>query len=102
MGHNDSRQAANSPMLERVTPGEDEDEARIPGDCIARARRLAPVIEAHADETEGRRALAPQVVEALHDARLFRMLMPRSCDGIELEPATYVQVIEEIAKSDAS
>jgi alkylation response protein AidB-like acyl-CoA dehydrogenase len=91
-------------MLNRVSsdePGAD-DTVAAPGDCIARARQLAPLLEAYAAKTEAARELAPEVVAALHDARLFRMLMPRSCDGLELQPATYVQVIEEIAKADAS
>jgi alkylation response protein AidB-like acyl-CoA dehydrogenase len=91
-------------MLKRVTSADDNDEVEIAvaGDCIARARELAPLIEAHAAETEAARSIAPSVLAALHEARLFRMLMPRCCDGMELEPATYVQVIEEIAKGDAS
>src|SRR6185295_19549665 len=78
------------------------DAAAAAGDCIARARQLQPLIEAHAAKTEEARQLAPEVLAALHEARLFRMLLPRSCDGLELQPATYVQVIEEIAKADAS
>jgi alkylation response protein AidB-like acyl-CoA dehydrogenase len=90
-------------MLKRVTAADGhEDEVAAAGDCIARARRLAPLIEAHAAETEALRSIAPAVLTALREARLFRMLIPQSCDGLELEPATYVQVIEEIAKGDAS
>lgn len=90
-------------MLKRVMSADGpEDEIAAAGDCIARARQLAPLIEAHAAETEAARGIAPAVLAALHEARLFRMLMPQSCDGMELEPATYVQAIEEIAKGDAS
>jgi alkylation response protein AidB-like acyl-CoA dehydrogenase len=90
-------------MLKRVSPDpSDTEDIPAPGDCIARARQLRPLIEAHAAQTEDARQLAPEVLSALHDARLFRMLLPRSCDGLELKPATYVQVIEEIAKADAS
>lgn len=87
-------------MLKRIIS--DHNDLPVAGDLIARARQLAPLIEAHAAETEATRGLAPAAVAALHEARLFRMLMPRSCDGMELEPADYVQVIEEIAKADAS
>ena len=89
-------------MLKRISADNDDDEIAAAGDCIARARQLAPLIEAHAAETEAARGIAPAVLAALHEARLFRMLMPQSCDGMELEPATYVQAIEEIAKADAS
>jgi alkylation response protein AidB-like acyl-CoA dehydrogenase len=42
------------------------------------------------------------VVSALHDAALFRMLIPRSLGGQELSPLAYVQIVEELAKADAS
>ncbi len=71
-------------------------------DCIARARSLGGLIEAHAARAEREREIAPEVLAALHDARLFRMLIPTSCDGLEGDPATFMQAIEELAKADGS
>jgi alkylation response protein AidB-like acyl-CoA dehydrogenase len=42
------------------------------------------------------------VLRALHDAGLFRLLLPRSLDGGEVDPVTFVRVIEEVARHDAS
>src|SRR5246127_2381718 len=70
--------------------------------CIANARALAPFIFAAAPRIEANRELPPDLVAALHEARLFRMLVPRSLGGEELSPVEYVQAIEEIAKADAS
>jgi len=42
------------------------------------------------------------VQRALFGASLFRLLLPRFLDGGEVDPLTFVQVIEEIAKHDAS
>ena len=42
------------------------------------------------------------MLAALHEARLFRMLIPRSCDGEEVEPAAFFEVMEAIAMADAS
>ena len=42
------------------------------------------------------------MLRALHDAGLFRLLLPRVLDGAEVNPVTFVQVIEEVAKHDAS
>ena len=69
---------------------------------VARARALAPQIEACADQIEQERRLAPPVLDALHAAGMFRLLLPRSLDGGEVDPATFAAVIEEIAKADAS
>jgi len=71
-------------------------------DCVANARALAPVIAAAAPRIEAGRELPADLVDALHEARLFRMLVPRSFGGEEISPLEYVQAIEEIAKADAS
>jgi alkylation response protein AidB-like acyl-CoA dehydrogenase len=71
-------------------------------DWLARARAVAPVVAAAAETIEREREIPQNVLAALHDAQLFRMLLPRWCDGGELEPALYLEIIEEIAKADAS
>jgi indole-3-acetate monooxygenase len=76
--------------------------AQREGDCIAQARSLAALIAANAARSEQEREIAPEVIAALHQARLFRMLLPRSCGGWELDPATFMQAVEELAKADAS
>ena len=50
-------------------------------DYVERARQLAPQIEACADQIEQERRLAPPVLDALHAAGMFRLLLPRSLDG---------------------
>ena len=75
---------------------------RTTGDCIANARALAPVIAAAAPRIEAGRELPPDLVDALHEARLFRMLVPRSLGGEEVSPVVFMRTIEEIAKADAS
>lgn len=71
-------------------------------DPVRRARRLRPLIEAAAPAIERERALPSDLLAALHDARLFRMLLPRSVDGDETDPISFVAAVEEIAKADAS
>ena len=77
-----------------------DERARV--DCVANARALAPVIAAAAPRIEAGRELPADLVDALHEARLWRMLVPRSYGGDEVSLADYVQAIEEIAKADAS
>jgi alkylation response protein AidB-like acyl-CoA dehydrogenase len=71
-------------------------------DYIGRARDLAPMIAASGDAIEQGRQLTEPVVAALVEAGLFKLLVPRSVGGAELDPMTYVQVLEEIAKADGS
>jgi alkylation response protein AidB-like acyl-CoA dehydrogenase len=66
------------------------------------ARALAPTIASYADRVESERRLPAPLADALHAAGLFRMLLPRSLGGAELDPPTFVQVMEEVAKVDAS
>ncbi len=66
------------------------------------ARKLAPMIRSCADEIEALRELPRPLFEALADAGLFHLAVPRAIGGAELDLPTYVQVIEELGKADAS
>ena len=77
-------------------------EPALAPEYVDRARSLAPAIAAAADETERERRVAASVMTALHGARMFRLLLPRSLEGAEIDHITYVRVIEEVAKADAS
>jgi alkylation response protein AidB-like acyl-CoA dehydrogenase len=71
-------------------------------DVLQRARELAPTISACADEIERGRRLPDRLAAALHEAGMFRLLLPRSLGGTELEPAGFVQVTEALSGVDAS
>ena len=71
-------------------------------DALDRARALVPQVAAAADEIERGRRLPEPLVAALHDAGLFQMLLPRALGGAEVDPATFVQVTEALARADAS
>jgi alkylation response protein AidB-like acyl-CoA dehydrogenase len=76
--------------------------ADLSPDLVAAAQTLAPRIAAAADQIEHDRAIPRDLVDALIDAGLFHMVLPRSLGGIELDLPTYVQVVEEVARADAS
>ena len=69
---------------------------------IEGARALAPLIERLAPQGEALRALPPELLAALHERRIFRMLLPRALGGGELEPALFVEVMESLAAADGS
>jgi len=71
-------------------------------DYLRRAREFAPELAAAATEVERRHELPEPVVASLAERGFFRLLLPRSLGGAELLPASFVPVIEEIAKADAS
>jgi alkylation response protein AidB-like acyl-CoA dehydrogenase len=66
------------------------------------ARKLQPMIRAAADDIEVARELPRPLFETLADAGLFHLAVPRAIGGAELDLPTYVQVIEELGKADAS
>ena len=78
--------------------------ADLAGDqtVIARAEAVRPAVEAASNEIESTRRLPPALLDKLHEARLFRLLLPRSSNGIETDPVTFFHVIETIARADAS
>ena len=78
--------------------------ADLAGDqrVIARAEGVRPAVAAASNEVEATRRLPPALLDKLHDAGLFRLLLPHSSNGIETDPVTFFHVIETIARADAS
>src|SRR5690348_7802605 len=73
-----------------------------PIDYLGRVAALAPLIAASIDEIERDRRLPPPLVDAMLEAGLFRLLVPRPLDGGEIDPVGYVRVIGAVARLDAS
>src|SRR5438105_3524794 len=71
-------------------------------DLIERTRAIAPLIAGQADEVERTRRLTPAVVDALIENGFYRALLPQSLGGAEAAPEIFMQMLEEIAKADAS
>jgi alkylation response protein AidB-like acyl-CoA dehydrogenase len=59
--------------------------------CIARARGLIPLLQAAADRIDADNALPPDVLDAMHKARMFKLLLPRTFGGAELKPIDFIQ-----------
>src|ERR1700743_2573867 len=69
---------------------------------VERAKALAPLIASEADEIERTRRLTPAVVSALIENGLYRSLLPQSTGGSEAPLEVFMQMMEEVAKADAS
>ncbi len=71
-------------------------------DPVIRARDLGPAIMAAADQLERTRRIPAALLEQLYASRLLRMLLPRSVDGDQTDPMTYLAAIEELSRHDGS
>ena len=71
-------------------------------DAVERAQSVVSLLKEAAPRIEAARELPGDVLDALHDARLFRLLLPKSIGGDELDLVTHATVLETIASADAS
>ena len=69
---------------------------------LERVRALASRLEAEGDEIERQRKVPDGLQAALQEQGLFRMLLPKPYGGEEVDPVTFIETIEEVAKHDAS
>src|ERR1700675_2330380 len=69
---------------------------------VERAQALQPLIASEGDEIERTRRLTAPVVSALIENGLYRALLPQSIGGAEAPPEIFMQMLEEVAKADAS
>src|SRR5258707_11679950 len=69
---------------------------------LADIRELAPVITARAAEIEAGRRIPPDLVEALRSIGVFRMFVPRSHGGLELDLPTALGIYEALSRIDGS
>jgi indole-3-acetate monooxygenase len=66
------------------------------------AAALRPVVRSFQDETERERRIPPRLVDQLRAAGLYRMLVPRELDGLQLDLLTFLRAAELVAEGDGS
>jgi alkylation response protein AidB-like acyl-CoA dehydrogenase len=69
---------------------------------LANARALAPEIRAAADRVEAERRIPDDLLARMIEAGVFRIAMPRAWGGPEMDPLAQVELVEELARADAS
>jgi len=67
-----------------------------------RARALQPLLDEHGAEMDRRREVTPEVVDALVQADMLRLLLPKGLGGQEMQLVEYARTIEALGYSDAS
>jgi indole-3-acetate monooxygenase len=65
------------------------------------ARSLEPLIREHAGALEEGR-IPPPLVAAFYDTGVFKAMLPREVGGLEVEPVEWLEMIEELARINAS
>ena len=70
--------------------------------ATTRVRRLLPLLDEHGAEGDRRRELTPEVVKALVEEDMLRLLLPRSIGGQEIELLEFCRVCELAGSADGS
>lgn len=71
-------------------------------EVVARVTALVPLIREHAEKSSEERRVVPEVVEALEDAGLFKLLVPRRLGGLETNLSTMMECVAEVGRGDGS
>jgi alkylation response protein AidB-like acyl-CoA dehydrogenase len=69
---------------------------------VARAREIRPVLQRNAAETDSMRRLPDEVVRALRDTGLCRLMVPKRFGGYQTSIRTYMDVMVEVGQGCGS
>src|SRR4029453_4720231 len=83
------------------------EDRRLPVDIDAQpvvqaAAALKPTVRHYQDEIEREQRLSPELVEQMHAAGFYRLLLPRSLGGLQADPLTYIRVVQLLAEGAGS
>ena len=67
---------------------------------LARVKEIGPILQASGGKSEELATLAPEAVEALRSAGMFRLKLPAVLGGAEPDPVTEMLVLERLAYYD--
>jgi alkylation response protein AidB-like acyl-CoA dehydrogenase len=87
----------------RKQPAVNADEWVRPNrEIIERATRLVPLIREHAAKTSEDRQVAPAVMQAIEQAGLFKLLVPKRYGGLGTNLRTMMETVAEVGRGDGS
>jgi alkylation response protein AidB-like acyl-CoA dehydrogenase len=83
------------------------EETRLPADIDAQplvraAAALRPMLRDLHDEIEREQRMPKALVEQLHAAGFYRMVIPRVLGGLQVDPLTFLRVVEVLAEGAGS
>ena len=71
-------------------------------ELVGRARELRPLLARHAAEVEETGRISPAVIDAIRDAQLLRLTVPRRYGGFQLPWRTVVEVASTVSEGCGS
>lgn len=71
-------------------------------ELVSRAAALVPLLRANAQETEENRRVVEENIDALRDAGLLKLAMPKRFGGHQADITTFLRVGEQLARGDGS
>ena len=82
-------------------------ETRLPADIDAQpvvqaAAALRPVLRHYHEEIEREQRMPAALVEQMREAGFYRMVIPRALGGLQVDPLTYLRVVELLAEGGGS
>src|SRR6476659_3849024 len=63
---------------------------------------MRPVLRTYQEQLEREQRLPRALFEQLHAAGFYRMVIPRSLGGLQVDPLTYLRVVELLAEGAGS
>ena len=85
-----------------ATMSTQSDAARAASDPVSAVGSLTQMIREECEIVDRTRAIPASVVDALRDAGVFHLLVPRTVGGAEIEPLTFLRVVEQVSYADGS
>lgn len=65
---------------------------------VRAAAAMRPVLREHQKDIEREQRLPPALVEQMHAAGFYRLVIPRSLGGLQVDPLTFLRVVELLAE----
>jgi alkylation response protein AidB-like acyl-CoA dehydrogenase len=93
--------------MDTISENMRSEDTRLPADIDAHpvvraAAALKPVLRQYHEEIEREQRMPPALVEQLREAGLYKMVIPRTLGGLQLDTLTYLRVVELLAEGCGS
>src|ERR1700741_5462285 len=84
-----------------------DEETRLPADIdsqplVQAAAAMRPMLRDYHEEIDREQRLPPALVAQLRAAGFYRMVIPRALGGLQVDPLTYLRVVELLAEGAGS